>query len=675
MSSSSSLTRSRSDAKSGGKSKLTTSSNPKSQSNTIGLPQNIVIRGMDGEFYEVLHEVLPWKPKNEYRDSSTSTMTTTLTEWVSYGHRQSDQLPVTIRRVSTKEWNNANASMMNKIIHDQIECGRKIKHPQLEETITFSRSSHSSAAVYFIYHRRFHSDYLDLSRVLQNIRSWKSCGFFGEKMARHIVFNILEVLAHLETHDLMHDNLRFENIVLSSPQGYKLTTSSTLLDPDHISVTLLECHYRPIGSPKYNRRPDLVMTAPELRNVICNNGGPKEAAVAAVADKSKLFKKTDIWTTGAIMFRLLYPSLRIQKDHIPSTSCLPTSSLSSSPSYSVQCLDVLHQCLMLDQDKRPSATALLNHPFFSDLCNRSKNISSIVTVVTKESVPTLEICKAAAQCLVPSIVKDDLPMFFTEKAEWTWDSHVKNIAVKKPQISAAASTTTTTAMRLKGKDMSHAMGLGVSFETPIGRSNERPLDPLRGSCGHGPLPEKLEYMRLPEFGSPDLIYKAQIMESLTDIMILQLLLAPLVAEGSFTLASLIAVDVVNWSKHLEATLVQTPEFFIKSEIYVNSVEWLKIMVRSTLETCCASHTSHATSLEERLVTTTTKNRAFLLANLCNRMVGGVVLFFSFFEPYLFFSLMVVAKDRHDESSSGTRRRKKCVDVWLVCREIEHPCMP
>jgi len=177
------------------------------------------------------------------------------------------------------------------------------------------------------------------SRFPKNIEGTRIC--FSEKDAAFIVYQLLSALAHMHANHLMHRDIKFENIMLDSPnsQVIKLVdfgASAFFKEGKHV------CHH--IGT--------VYTMAPEVL-------------------RGKYTEKADIWGVGVICYMMLsltkpfYGSSR----NVITQKILKGETKFYSPNWdsvSDSAKSFIRSLLTMDPDKRLSAVQAMKHPWIDE---------------------------------------------------------------------------------------------------------------------------------------------------------------------------------------------------------------------------------------------------------------------------------------------------------------------
>lgn len=197
--------------------------------------------------------------------------------------------------------------------------------------------------------------------------------------------------------------------------------------------TLAQCHYQDIihGDVKpgnFLKTHDNRIVAIDFGNASCerhfdhSKGTPHYMAPEQL--RSETSHRSDIWSAGVMMYRLLsgkFPFEDRQNPLYPSISALWKEILMNEPRFneytwkntSPECMDLIKKLLEKDVTKRLTALEALQHPWFSNLdLHTEKNKTSIISIEEKRNtrynmMPSLQksvmeyICKELYPLLTP----------------------------------------------------------------------------------------------------------------------------------------------------------------------------------------------------------------------------------------------------------------------------------
>ena len=171
-----------------------------------------------------------------------------------------------------------------------------------------------------------------------------------ENVVRIYTKQILDGLSYLHSRGIIHRDLKCANILVDTGTTIKLTdfgSSKKLIESEcnedfEVSKSLK-------GSPFW--------MAPEV--ILCQ-----------VVQRVGHNKSADIWSVGCVVIEMISgkppwtsPMLRIEE------LFLKIARTKEGPPYppnlSVECIDFLNKCFVINPEKRPSADELLNHPFIT----------------------------------------------------------------------------------------------------------------------------------------------------------------------------------------------------------------------------------------------------------------------------------------------------------------------
>lgn len=163
-------------------------------------------------------------------------------------------------------------------------------------------------------------------------------GHFSEDEARAVMLQLLEVIRHLHRKDVVHRDLKLENVVQS---GSTVKVLDFGLATYYARGSLLT---EPCGTLYY--------TAPEVLS----------------SQKSGYGKECDLWSVGVMLFAMLcgrMPFFAMEQPEVHNLIIAGDYSL-DTPAWaavSAEAKDLVAQMLNVDPSKRITATAALDHPW------------------------------------------------------------------------------------------------------------------------------------------------------------------------------------------------------------------------------------------------------------------------------------------------------------------------
>ncbi|CAF0889095.1 unnamed protein product [Adineta steineri] len=168
----------------------------------------------------------------------------------------------------------------------------------------------------------------------------------SEKRTRQIMSSILNAVNHLHSHDIVHRDLKLENVLMDSKMNVKIIDLG-------FAVQILENKslFDHFGTPSY--------MAPELLRCSPHNGMPGYGLPA------------DLWACGVILYRLLsgFLPFRNRKQHlmfrkIREGQYTMTGSVWNDVSETAK--DLIRHLLDIDPSERYTAAQALQHSFFNN---------------------------------------------------------------------------------------------------------------------------------------------------------------------------------------------------------------------------------------------------------------------------------------------------------------------
>ncbi len=235
------------------------------------------------------------------------------------GHHHKTNQTVAIKKM---ELDSVDDNLRNHI-RSEIKLMKKLRHPNIVILIDVLHDNKGS--VYLI------MEYCpggDLATFL-NRKPLK------EKYAKKYIQQIANAMEYLVSRNIMHRDLKPQNIMLHDPNTIKLTDFgfAKVFDSDHDQMTNTIC-----GSPIY--------MAPEI--IKCNNYS----------------MKTDLWSIGIILYEMIVgqPPYKA-RNHYELVQKIETSTIYIPKSIEVSndCKDLIYKLLQKEPDKRISWNEFFQH--------------------------------------------------------------------------------------------------------------------------------------------------------------------------------------------------------------------------------------------------------------------------------------------------------------------------
>lgn len=179
-------------------------------------------------------------------------------------------------------------------------------------------------------------------------------GRLDERMATFYVNQILQGLEHIHSMDIVHGNLKLENIFLDGEGNAKITDFS--LASLDISVDGDDNPPTP-GSPP-----------PPPKKYSVKGGSPNYLAPEVIDDKCYDGKKADVWSVGVIIYTLVASYLPFQNDADPSLINLlkriRTAEYRPFPNwFSLKLTILLSSIFVPNASERPTVSEMIKSPW------------------------------------------------------------------------------------------------------------------------------------------------------------------------------------------------------------------------------------------------------------------------------------------------------------------------
>ncbi|CAI2365158.1 unnamed protein product [Moneuplotes crassus] len=205
----------------------------------------------------------------------------------------------------------------------------------------------------------------DLRRVLE-VRG----GRLSEDFVREIVKQLASGLCYLNEKEIIHRDLKLENILVNFPEydGSKLVSDEYIknfnYEDEEVEIIIGDLGFA--RSVKGNG----------LAKTCC---GTPSTVAPEVIHSSSYNSKADIWSLGTIIYELLVsfvPFKGINKRHLNNRLSKGDYGIPKNIKLSLQCVDLLDKCLKYDPSKRISHDDLPKHPFLhKSNCSEKINLT------------------------------------------------------------------------------------------------------------------------------------------------------------------------------------------------------------------------------------------------------------------------------------------------------------
>lgn len=177
-------------------------------------------------------------------------------------------------------------------------------------------------------------------------RYFKKVGHIQEAEAAEVIYQLLLALIYLHEKDIIHRDIKLENILIDQNKTIKL------------------CDFGWCSPPGDNER-----------NVLA---GTYEYMAPEVVKRQKYDTKIDIWSLGVLAFELLHQYTPFKgRSTADISGKIIKGEYSMGYHVSPKFRDLINSCLAFHPGNRPSAKALIQHPVFESLRNKVYGRKSI----------------------------------------------------------------------------------------------------------------------------------------------------------------------------------------------------------------------------------------------------------------------------------------------------------
>ena len=215
--------------------------------------------------------------------------------------------------------------------------------------------------IYYIIYKNYPTDLLKFLKSKQYNR-------INETAVKRWMMQLLEAMVHLNTHRIMHRDLKPDNLLL--------TSDSEDADIKLCDFGLIRRHIREENSESQNTYKDIPFNyGLEAVNKTLTHVGTLEYAAPEVKKLKDYNMKCDVWSVGVITHVLLYgkyPHITNSKVNFPLVDD-STSEIAKK---------FMEDCLEVNIKKRPYFIELISHEFFN---SRQKNSSADESTATIEN--------------------------------------------------------------------------------------------------------------------------------------------------------------------------------------------------------------------------------------------------------------------------------------------------
>ena len=204
----------------------------------------------------------------------------------------------------------------------------------------------------------------------------------GEKEAKRIFTDLIEGIAHLHSKNIIHRDIKLENLLMNENGNIKITDFGAAVD-------CVNCH------------------DPNEFKVIC---GTREYMAPEMLKELTYDYKVDIWSCGVVLYEILHRGLPHKSDayknkHKVILKYLQNNKVSYSKKLSNEVVDLLKKCLELDPKKRCTAQDILNHPWMKNV-ETEKRVTTYKPKISHSKHKWLQGAYDSTPDVVPDVVSN-----------------------------------------------------------------------------------------------------------------------------------------------------------------------------------------------------------------------------------------------------------------------------
>jgi serine/threonine protein kinase len=228
---------------------------------------------------------------------------------------------------------------MKEQIQEEIRIQCSMKHPNIAQVVdVFEDDCH----LYVVIEHLLKGDLFD---VLYNEHSDP----MSEKEASEIFRDMIEGIAHLHANNIIHRDIKLENILMNEDGHVKIIDFGSAVD-------WLRCK------------------DPEEFRVVC---GTREYMAPEMLKEKTYDAKVDIWSCGVLLYELLHRNSPLKSDayknkHKVILKHILNDKVTYSKKLSNEVVDLMKKCMEHDPKKRISAAEILQHSWLNKDTNRKR---------------------------------------------------------------------------------------------------------------------------------------------------------------------------------------------------------------------------------------------------------------------------------------------------------------
>ncbi|XP_061824895.2 serine/threonine-protein kinase PLK4-like [Nerophis lumbriciformis] len=236
-----------------------------------------------------------------------------------------------------------------KRVKNEVEIHRRLKNPSILQLYSYFEDNNHVYLVLEMCHNGAMAHYMKGSKRR-----------FSETEARHFMHQLVNGMLYLHSHGILHRDLSLSNLLLTKDMDIKiadfgLATQLKLPDEKHLTMC---------GTPNY--------VSPQ------------------VATRSAYGLETDVWSLGCMFYAFLMGHPPFDSDTVPHTFSKVALVEYEIPTHvSFEARDLIRQLLQKDPSRRPSLSAVLDHPFMTQsLLGRTKKLGLVDDCTMDSGVAT-----------------------------------------------------------------------------------------------------------------------------------------------------------------------------------------------------------------------------------------------------------------------------------------------